>query len=174
MVPRYSVSFDLLVGGSEFIETSSSSLSTQYREHSSMPSLISSICPIDLLASRNSSSEDSTQTSLATRTSEWSGSQPGEDITWQWHAEKFRLAERLPTSTCSLSSSARPRTRLASRTSSRVGLPNCVRWGTGVPGYLANPCFGVSARTRTPISRTQESACRQPSMPYVRNVSTLR
>ena len=174
MVPRYSVSFDLLVGGSEFIETSSSSLSTQYREHSSMPSLISSICPIDLLASRNSSSGDSTQTSLVTRTSEWSGSQPGEDITWQWHAEKFRLAERLPTSTCSLSSSARPRTRLASRTSSRVGLPNCVRWGTGVPGYLANPCFGVSARTRTPISRTQESACRQPIMPYVRNVSTLR
>ena len=174
MVPRYSVSFDLLVGGSEFIETSSSSLSTQYREHSSMPSLISSICPIDLLASRNSSSGDSTQTSLVTRTSEWSGSQPGEDITWHWHAEKFRLAERLPTSTCSLSSSARPRTRLASRTSSRVGLPNCVRWGTGVPGYLANPCFGVSARTRTPISRTQESACRQPSMPYVRNVSTLR
>ena len=134
MVLRYSVSFDLLVDGSEFIEISSSSLSTQYREHSSMPSLISSICPIDLLASRNSSSGDSTQTSLVTRTSEWSGSQPGEDITWQWHAEKFRLAERLPTSTCSLSSSARPRTRLASRTSSRVGLPNCVRWGTGVPG----------------------------------------
>ena len=174
MVPRYSVSFDLLVDGSEFIEISSSSLSTQYSEHSYMPRLSSSIFPIDLLASRNSSSEDSTQTSLATRTSEWSGSQPGEDITWHWHAEKFRLAERLPTSTCSLSPSARPRTRLASRTSSRVGLPNCVRWGTGVPGYLANPCFGVSARTRTPISRTQESACEQPSMPCVRNVSTLR